>query len=145
MKKQPVQNINRPSYPTLYQVNSRTGNVPIKKIAIVSALTASMALAGGCLEGNGSTKSMKRFEKMGAKYGEKIETEEVLMGDTETYIEGGIETYLGGAADTAATTDDYMIMGDMVEPTDYELAGEETVETDCTTSYVIDGDISVDG
>ena len=139
MKKQPVQNINRPSYPTLYQVNSRTGNVPIKKIAIVSALTASMALAGGCLEGNGSTKSMKRLERAAAKYGEKIETEEVLMGETETYIEGGLETYLAGAADTAATTDD------MVEPTEYELEGEETVETDCTASYVIDGDISVDG
>lgn len=137
MKKQPVQNINRPSYPTLYQVNSRTGNVPIKKIAIVSALTASMALAGGCLEGNGATKSMKRLERAGAKYSEKIATEEILMGETETYIEG--------AAETAATTDDYMIMGDMVEPTDYELSGEETVETDCTASYVIDGDISVDG
>ena len=104
-----------------------------------------MALAGGCLEGNGSTKSMKRLERAAAKYGEKIETEEVLMGETETYIEGGLETYLAGAADTAATTDDYMIMGDMVEPTDYELSGEETVETDCTASYVIDGDISVDG
>ena len=138
MKKQPVQNVSRPTYPTLYQVNSRTGNVPIKKIAVVSALTASMALASGCLEGSGSTKSMKRFEKMGAKYGEKIETEEVLMGETETYIEGG-------AADTVATTDDYMIMGDMVEPTDYELAGEETVCSDYTESYMIDGDMPING
>ena len=145
MKKQPVQNVSRPTYPTLYQVNSRTGNVPIKKIAVVSALTASMALASGCLEGSGSTKSMKRFEKMGAKYGEKIETEEVLMGDTETYIEGGIETYLDGAANTVATTDDYMIMGDMVEPTDYELMGEETVEPDYTESYEISGDVSING
>ena len=135
MKKQPVQNVSRPTYPTLYQVNSKTGNVPIKKIAIVSALTASMALASGCLEGSGSTKTMKRFEKMGAKYGEKIETEEVLMGETETY--------LGGAADTVAT-DDYALMGEAT-PATYELMGEETVEPDYTESYEISGDVSING
>ena len=143
MKKQPVQNVSRPTYPTLYQVNSRIGNVPIKKIAVVSALTASMALASGCLEGSGSTKSMKRFEKMGAKYGEKIETEEVLMGDTETYIEGGIETYLDGAANTVAT-DDYVLMGEAT-PETYELMGEETVDPDYTESYEISGDVSING
>ena len=143
MKKQPVQNVSRPTYPTLYQVNSKAGNVPIKKIAIVSALTASMALASGCLEGSGSTKTMKRFEKMGEKYGEKIETEEVLMGETETYVEGYIETYLSGAADTVAT-DDYVLMGEAT-PETYELMGEETVDPDYTESYVIDGDMSIDG
>ncbi len=109
MKKQPVQNINRPTYPTLYQVNSRTANVPIKKIAVVSALTASMALAGGCLEGNETSKSMKRFEKMGEKYGEKIETETYdLDGETGTYyLDGEIETYyLSGEAEEILVTDD---------------------------------------
>ncbi|MBO4651423.1 MAG: hypothetical protein IK109_01550 [Clostridiales bacterium] len=155
MKKQPVQNANRPTYPTLYQVNSRTGNVPIKKIAVVSALTASMALMSGCLEENGSKKSMGRFEKMGEKFGQQ----------TETYIEGEIETLatddyvLGGEAETVATddyvlagaadteaTDDYVVMGDMVEYTDdYELTGGETVETECTVSYEIVGDMFTEG
>lgn len=141
MKKQPVQNANRPTYPTLYQVNSRTGNVPIKKIAVVSALTASMALMSGCLEGNGSKKNMGRFEKMGEKFGQQ----------TETYIEGEIETLatddyvLAGAADTVAT-DDYVVMGDMVEYTDdYELTGGETVETESTVSYEIVGDMFTEG
>lgn len=120
MKKQPVQNVNRPSYPTLYQVNTTSGSSTLKKIALVSALTASMALAAGCGE-EGANKKMKRFEKTGGKFGGAIETEMILGGDTETYI-------LEGEAQTIAT-DEYMLQGE-------ETCSEEVVTT------ILDGMVS---
>ena len=111
-KKNPVKNINAPTYPTLEQLKVGGPKHPISKIAAVTALTAAMALAAGCGEEN-----VKR--KAGSFLGKHIdETEETyqLMGDTTTEttpweLDGETTPWeLDGVAQ-ADPTEDYVLSG----------------------------------
>ena len=128
MKKNPVKNINTPTYPTLEQLKVGGPKHPISKIAAVTALTAAMALAAGCGEEN-----VKR--KAGSFLGKHIdETEETyqLMGETDV--------------ETTAWELDRVAQADPTE--DYELGGDETVETTVDRLDIQGGEtveVSIDG
>ncbi len=149
MKKNPVKNINAPTYPTLEQLKVGGPKHPISKIAAVTALTAAMALAAGCGEEN-----VKR--KAGSFLGKHIdETEETyqLMGETD------VETTpweLDGVAQPDPTEDIELGGDDTVETTvdRLDIQGGETVEVSIdgalvvgapseTTDWEMSGDVAV--
>lgn len=139
MKKNPVKNINTPTYPTLEQLKVGGPKHPISKVAAVTALTAAMALAAGCGEENVKRKA-KSF--LGKHIDETEETYQ-LMGDTT------VETTpweLDGV-ETCDPTDDYVLSGEVaVETTDDELdiQGGEAVYTEKFSEVTIDGALIVE-
>ena len=153
MKKNPVKNINAPTYPTLEQLKVGGPKHPISKIAAVTALTAAMALAAGCGEEN-----VKR--KAGSFLGKHIdETEETyqLMGDTTTEttpweLDGETTPWeLDGVAQADPTEDYVLSGGETVETTVdcLDIQGGEAVYTETiddpseTTDWEMSGDVAV--
>ncbi|MBR5975337.1 MAG: hypothetical protein IK020_09150 [Clostridiales bacterium] len=116
MKKQPVQSIANPAYPTLAQVKRQSFAGPVSKVAAVTALTAAMALSSACGEKEGKVKEAK------------LNLDEVAQ-----KIQDGLGN--GGP---------FVISGDVVietDPTDgYDLMGEETVSPE-TTELWLDGEM----
>lgn len=117
MKKQPVQSIANPAYPTLAQVKRQSFAGPVSKVAAVTALTAAMVLSSACGEKEGKVKEAK------LNLDEAAQRIRNNFGNDGPYILSG---------DVSIETD----------PTDYiDYAGDETVCTDTTEEW-LDGEIN---
>ncbi|MBO4688568.1 MAG: hypothetical protein J5636_08655 [Clostridiales bacterium] len=128
MKHEPVRKPITPGYPTLEQIRDAQKNNKAAKVAVVTAITASLALAAGCGDDISPIKALK---KLGKQRKAKITTTEwVLAGDTETTPE--------------PTDTEYILEGEApYETDDFYVDGEEDVGTDAT-DYYIDGDVQID-
>ena len=131
MKKQPLNNQDRPVYPTLNQVRNYSTKSKVTKIAAVTALTASMALTAGCGSDSRTSKSKGFFEGIedffDSIFGGELagETTVQIQGETDgPIVEGEIES----------TTESYVLMGEETVCTEPELEGEETVSTELELS-----------
>lgn len=157
MKKNPVKNIAAPSYPTMAQFRGNASKIPISKVAIVTALTAAMALTAGCVEEKTRHRLNGRLEAGAGKANDTSVSVDIQgeIGYTD-YIDGGETCYtepteeiLMGEAETYVDPTDYEIDGDVIaytepptdattdptkaaDPSDYILSGGVEVQTDPT-------------
>ena len=141
MKHEPVRKTVTPGYPTLDQIRKSQGNNKAAKVAVVTAITASLALAAGCGDDISPIKALK---KLGKQRKAKITTTEwVLAGDTDTQPTD-TEYILEGEA--PYETDDIYVDGEEdvgTDATDYCIAGDIQIDPDYTESAVIEGGLEI--
>ncbi len=153
MKREPVRKPMTPDYPTLDQLGSPEGKNKAK-IAAVTAITATLALASACGDDYSPVRAMKKLAKQRKAVVTTRESYEIMGGEMTEYTEPDVvlegeetcpidETILGGEEPVETETTDYYIDGDMQIDPDYTDADVDADIDSAPTEYILEGGVEV--